>query len=100
MLGIGGFVYILTNKNHSVLYIGVTSDLQARINEHRDKRYPGSYTAKYNAKKLVYYEMFDDIVSAIDREKYLKRKRRSYKLELINDLNPDWLDLFDQVKLW
>jgi putative endonuclease len=65
----GGCVYILTNYSHTVLYIGVTSDFYTRIIEHREKLYPGSFTAKFNCNKLVYYEQFSTIDEAIGKEK-------------------------------
>lgn len=65
----GGSVYILTNSTHSVLYIGVTSDLYARVSEHKEKKYPDCFTAKYNCNKLVYYETFSRIEEAIAKEK-------------------------------
>jgi putative endonuclease len=90
-----GFVYILTNKNHTTLYVGVTSDLFNRTLDHRDKVFPKSFTAKYNLSKLVHYEMFDSIIDAIAREKQLKAGPRKRKEELINKFNPEWKDLFD-----
>ena len=74
MLNKGGHVYIMTNKNNNVLYIGVSSALKWRVEEHKSKAYPRSFTAKYNVDKLIYFEFFDSIGAAIDREKYLKRK--------------------------
>ncbi len=88
-------VYILTNKNNTVLYTGVTSDLQNRVLEHKDKIHKG-FTAKYNLNKLVYFEAFDDINKAITREKQLKAGSRQKKLELINRINPGWVDLYDK----
>jgi len=90
----GGCVYILTNFTHTVLYIGVTSDLYFRIAEHRDKKHPLSFTAKYNCNKLVYYEQFSNIEDAIAKEKQLKNWRRDWKINLINQSNPQWDDLF------
>ncbi len=68
----GGWVYILTNKHHTVLYTGVTSNLPARINEHSTKHYPFSFSARYNADKLVYYKLYDTIEEAITEEKRTK----------------------------
>ncbi len=90
----GGCVYILTNLNHTVLYIGVTSGLYFRIIEHREKKYPNSFTAKYNCCKLIYYEQFFEIEEAIAREKQLKNWKRQWKINLINEHNPHWDDLF------
>lgn len=86
-------IYILTNKKNTVLYTGVTSDLEQRVYEHKTKFYPKSFTAKYNCDKLIYFEEFADIEEAIHREKQLKRYKRSFKENLINSLNPDWNDL-------
>ena len=90
----GGTVYILTNVHHEVLYIGVTSDLFTRIPEHINKRYPNSFTAKYNCNKLVYYETFARIEDAIAREKQLKKWNREWKNKLITGFNPEWKNLF------
>jgi len=87
-----GYVYILTNKNNAVLYIGVTSNLAKRIYEHKNKIIKG-FTSKYNLRKLVYFEMLGDIKDAIGREKQLKGWLRSKKVALINNANPDWDDL-------
>ncbi|WP_316805748.1 GIY-YIG nuclease family protein [Pedobacter agri] len=94
----GGCVYILTNSNHTVLYIGVTSNLFSRIIEHKEKKYPQSFSAKYNCNKLVYFEQFPSIDEAIAKEKQLKNWRRSWKINLINDNNPEWKDLFSTLE--
>ncbi len=78
----GGFVYIITNKNHTVLYTGVTSDLERRIEEHRSGKYKGSFTQKYNCNELVYDEGFPYITSAIAEEKGIKAGSRKKKIEL------------------
>lgn len=88
-----GFVYILTNKNNSVLYTGVTSDLKDRIKQHKLKKHPDSFSAKYNLYKLVYFEVIDTIGEAIKREKAIKGGSRKKKLDLINSTNPEWSDL-------
>ncbi len=88
-----GYVYILTNKFNTVLYIGVTSNLQKRIWEHKNK-VVDSFTSKYKLAKLVYFETHNDILSAIIREKYLKGKSRKFKNELINTTNSSWRDLY------
>jgi putative endonuclease len=87
----GGFVYILAGKS-GVLYTGVTSRLDSRVVEHRQKIIDG-FTRKYNVTRLIYFEMFADIRAAIAREKQLKGWRRAKKLELIKSLNPTWRDL-------
>ncbi|ERJ58244.1 hypothetical protein M472_05655 [Sphingobacterium paucimobilis HER1398] len=96
----GGVIYMLTNVNRTVLYIGVTSDLYTRLVEHREKRYANSFTSKYNSCLCVYYESFPTIEEAIDREKQLKKWNRSKKENLINKLNPQWNDLWQVVKEW
>lgn len=93
----GGSIYIITNKNNTTLYVGVTSDLQARIWEHQNKVYPKSFSARYNLNKLIYYEHFSSIQEAIDREKYIKGKVRTWKEELIAKKNPEWSDLYLEV---
>ncbi len=80
----GGWVYILTNKYHTVLYTGVTSNLPARINEHLIKYYSSSFSAKYTADKLVYYKLYDTIVEAIIEEKRIKGGNRLAKIKLMN----------------
>lgn len=76
------------------MYTGVTSDLYIRINEHRQKYYPDSFTAKYNCNILLYYEQFSSIEEAIAKEKQIKNWRRAWKINLINNNNPEWKDLF------
>lgn len=88
------FVYILASKCNGTLYIGVTSNLVKRVYEHKEG-YVDSFTKKYDVKKLVYYEQFDNIIDAIYREKRLKTWQRKWKLDLINEFNPKWLDLYD-----
>ncbi len=91
-----GYVYIMTNKNNTVLYTGVTSDLHKRVWQHREKLIEG-FTKRYNVVKLVYYEVGPDMLSAIAREKQLKGGPRQKKTDLINDLNPEWRDLYDEL---
>ena len=86
------FVYILSNWNDSVLYIGVTGNLPRRLYEHRNGLVDG-FTKRYNVHKLVYYEYTSDVYSAISREKQLKKWNRSKKNALIQRMNPDWKDL-------
>jgi len=92
------WVYILTNENNSVLYVGVTNDLPTRLWEHRTKRDPNSFTARYHLSKLVYHKEFEIINEAIKWEKFIKGKNRKWKVDLIEQLNPDWRDLTDQIK--
>ena len=91
------FVYILASKRNGTLYIGVTSDLIRRIYQHKKDIIPG-FTNKYSVHKLVYYERVDDIRSAIEREKQLKKWSRRWKLELIESANPYWRDLYDELQ--
>jgi putative endonuclease len=86
------YVYILTNKSNTVLYVGVTRDLQGRVSEHKLKIYKG-FTAKYGCNKLVYYEEYQWIQDAIAREKQLKAGARQNKIDLIVAENPSWVDL-------
>ena len=90
----------MVNKNHTVFYTGVTSDLYARTVEHKEKIYPSSFTTRYNITKLIYYESFYSIEEAIDREKQVKKYSRFKKVHLINAKNPEWKDLFDEVSKW
>ena len=93
-----GYVYILTNKNNTTLYVGVTSNLVKRIEQHKTKYYPKSFSARYNLDKLVYYEAFQMIGDAIAREKQLKAGSRAKKILLIESMNPEWKDLYKQLK--
>ena len=91
-----GFVYILTNINNRVLYVGVTANIQKRIFEHKEKLIDG-FSKKYNLTKLVYYESLGTIVDAILREKQIKGWLRKKKLDLINAMNPHWDDLYQRL---
>lgn len=91
----GGYIYILTNKNNTVLYIGVTSNLEQRIWQHRKGVFKNAFTSRYNVTKLVYYEEFLSIVDAITREKQVKAGSRKKKTSLIEKLNPEWKDLHE-----
>ena len=91
------YVYILTNKNHTVLYTGVTRDLIRRVYEHKIHADPKSFTAKYKTTKLVYFEMTNDVNAAIEREKQIKSWKREQKVALIMQSNPRYLDLYSQI---
>lgn len=91
------YVYILTNKSNKVLYIGVTNDLERRICEHRNEMVDG-FTKKYNLNKLVYFETTTDVRSALEKEKQLKNRHRSWKINLINEFNSEWKDLSEMLK--
>jgi len=90
------YVYIMTNKRNTVLYTGVTNDLSKRVYQHREKLFYG-FTMKYGITKLVYYEIFEDSENAIMREKQIKAGSRQKKIDLINTMNTDWLDLYEQL---
>jgi len=90
------FVYIMANKNNTVLYTGITSDLKKRVYEHREKLVSG-FTKKYNVSKLVYCEMYRDPENAILREKQIKAGSRQKKIDLINTMNRKWLDLYEEI---
>jgi putative endonuclease len=104
----GGFVYILSSKGKR-LYTGVTSQLQVRVTQHKEKRDPKSFSARYNIDQLVYYEIFGTIAGAINREKAIKDMHRIAKIRMIVAVNPTWRDLsedwgkptepFDESKL-
>jgi putative endonuclease len=89
------YIYILTNKSNKVIYIGVTNDLERRMFEHKNKLVEG-FTKRYNLMKLVYYEVTEDVESAITREKQLKNWHRDWKINLINQFNPEWEDLSEK----
>jgi len=86
------YVYFITNWNNKVMYVGVTNNLERRIYEHRNKLVKG-FTKKYNINKLVYFEETQDVTSAINREKEIKKWRREKKDQLVNSMNPTWKDL-------
>ncbi|MBO1926362.1 GIY-YIG nuclease family protein [Thiomicrorhabdus sp. 6S2-11] len=89
-------VYILTNQTNSVLYIGVTSNLVQRVYQHKNNLVEG-FTKKYKVHKLVYFEQFEDMYAAIAREKALKKWNRGWKDRLINEMNPNWRDLWGEI---
>ena len=93
------YVYILTNKNKTVLYTGVTNDIRRRLKEHREKKNPKSFTSRYNVEFLLYYEHFGWIQLAIAREKEIKDLRRELKLDLIKSFNPDLKFLNSHFKI-
>ena len=96
MAGKGGYVYIMSNKHRNVLYIGVTSDLNARVIEHRIGE-GSKFTSRYNCTDILYFEFFDSIEEAIHREKRIKKFKRSWKEKIIRKMNPDIKDLFDEI---
>ena len=90
------YVYIMSNKNNTVLYTGVTNDLRRRVYEHKDKMIEG-FTKKYHITKLVYYEILRDAETAITREKQIKGGSRQKKVGLIEGINPQWKDLYEEL---
>ena len=96
----GGCVYIMASKRNGTLYVGVTSRLAERVNEHRTHVYPNSFTAKYNCNMLVYYNSFDRIENAITEEKRIKGGSRKKKIMLIEEMNPEWEDFWERIKEW
>jgi putative endonuclease len=94
----GGWTYILTNRYHTMLYVGVTSDIRQRIYDHQHGTYTKSFTSKYKSWKLVYYNFFDSIEEAIDEEKRIKGGSRQKKMNLINKMNLQWRDLTADIQ--
>ena len=90
------YVYILTNQAATVLYTGVSNDLQRRVYEHRQKLADG-FTTRYSVSRLVYYEIFQDVIDAITREKQIKGGSRRKKMVLVDHFNPTWRDLFTEL---
>ncbi len=93
-----GYVYIITNQPHGVLYTGVTNDIGVRMQEHRNGR-GSEFASKYKLKRLVYVENHDVMHQAIHREKCIKEWKRDWKIELIESINPEWRDLFHEAVL-
>ena len=91
------YVYILCNAHKTVLYTGVTKDLVRRVYEHKNHLDKGSFTAKYNIENLVYYETTSDVESAIAREKQIKGWSRKKKNQLVDSMNPEWIDLYPSI---
>ena len=90
------YVYILASRRDGAIYVGITNDLVRRVYEHRMKAVPG-FTSKYNITQLVWFEIYDDPISAITREKELKKWRRDWKIQLIEAKNPKWADLYESI---
>jgi putative endonuclease len=89
-------VYIMTNEHNTVIYSGVTNNLARRVYEHKNGS-GGIFTKKYNVNKLVYYEVGDNVHAALAREKQIKGGSRKKKIDLVNSVNPEWKDLFDEI---
>jgi len=92
------YVYILTNKRHTVLYVGMTIDLRTRMWEHQKKIYPRSFTARYNVFKPIFYQGFDTVDDALERERFIKGKTRKWKNDLVESMNPKWKDLSEEIR--
>ena len=92
----GYYVYILASRRDGAIYVGVTNDIVRRIYEHRTKVIQG-FTSKYNITRLVWFEIYEDPISAISREKELKKWKRAWKVELIEAQNPQWNDLYESI---
>ena len=90
------YVYIIASRKEGAIYIGVTNDIVRRIYEHRIKAVPG-FTSKYDITRLVWFEVYDDPISAISREKELKKWKRAWKIALIEAQNPQWNDLYESI---
>ena len=90
------YVYLLASKRNGTLYLGVTNDLVRRIYEHKNKFFRG-FTQRYGVGHLVWFEVYDDPTSAITREKEIKKWRRAWKMRLIEESNPQWIDIYDQI---
>ena len=90
------YVYLMCSRKHGTLYLGVTNDLARRVHEHKMKAVPG-FTSRYGVDRLVWFETHDEPLAAITREKDIKKWRRDWKLRLIEEANPDWLDLYEVI---
>ncbi len=90
------YIYIITNKKHGVLYTGITHDLRKRIYQHKNKTIEG-FSSKYNLTNLVYYEHHTDKWAAAERERKLKNWKRNWKIDLVEKMNPEWIDLYDTL---
>jgi putative endonuclease len=90
------YVYILASRKHGTLHLGMTNDLVRRVHQHKSRATSG-FTSRYGVDRLVWFECYDDPVSAITREKELKKWRRDWKIRLIEETNPDWLDRYNEI---
>ena len=90
------YVYLLASQKQGTLYLGVTNDLLRRVYQHKEKLLPG-FTSRYDVRRLVWFEVYDDPTTAIEREKEIKKWRRAWKVDLIEKANPDWRDLYSEI---
>ncbi len=93
------YLYIITNKNEGVLYIGITNNLKRRIYQHKNKVHKSTFSARYNLDKLVYFEIFDSKDEALLREVRMKKWNREWKMNLIKSFNSEWKDLYSEIKV-
>jgi putative endonuclease len=93
------YLYIITNKNEGVLYIGITNNLKRRIYQHKNKVHKSTFSARYNLDRLVYFEIFDSKDEALLREARMKKWNREWKMNLIKSFNPEWKDLYSEIKV-
>ena len=93
----GGYVYIMASAPMGTIYIGSTSNLVGRVWEHKNRKYPNSFTAKYHCDKLVYYEYYRNLTDMVSRERQLKNWHRNWKMRIIIQQNPDWIDLYPKI---
>lgn len=87
------FVYMMTNKNNTVIYTDITDNIEERVKEHQLKKFPKSFTARYNCDKLIYFEEIGKGAMAMKRERQIKKWKRAWKINLIEEMNPEWFDL-------
>ncbi len=92
----GYYVYLMASQRNGTLYVGVTNNLVRRVYQHRTKAVPG-FTTRYGVDRLVWFECYDDPINAIAREKDIKKWRRSWKIDLIEAVNPGWTDLYEEI---
>ena len=90
------YVYLMATRKDGTLYLGVTKDLIRRVYQHKSKSLPG-FTSRYDVRRLVWFEVYDDPTTAIAREKDIKKWRRAWKIRLIEESNPDWRDLYEEI---
>ena len=90
------YVYLMATRKDGTLYLGVTKDLIRRVYQHKSKSLPG-FTSRYDVRRLVWFEVYDDPTTAIAREKDIKKWRRAWKIWLIEESNPDWRDLYEEI---
>jgi putative endonuclease len=93
----GGWTYITTTRKNTVLYTGSTAFLKERVEEHKNRIFPESFTARYNVDKLVWFQFFESIEEAIQKEKQIKGWKRQKKVDMINRQNPSWRDLYEDL---